>query len=528
MMDQRGALHRLLRAVDFFKINVVKQDSAVIDQEHHYSVEMVCDWRTSLSPRQSPTPSSVFDRYSEMACRIPVHDLRYIRLYEQVLIHCGELLRYDDALGTWLPSVTMVPFMPVHTGGNARPVTIQRDGRRRFITIHKSQLERVLSYTGYKSDEEMAYVLSSDPNHRMLRVFFPRKESRRRLIQVGFRHLDAPGALLEITGVLERTKFNILTSLVRHKANFENSLECLLEFEGDEKLPEHFLVDTKPKDGDGEGNPSRTRKSPAEVQQEHWKWCREILAKHMDRDLEKLLRTYNVRVGPPEYPRLQGSSDDYQKITLRASETEQKPSEFSSRLKQIGPSSADQVVQMIDRMKIATLPLPEAQRSRIQVMERLRERLRHQQPHVFLSYPETARLHASMIRKALESHTGANGQAEPLFVVKDYMSTNFLQVVDSVRGRISQCDYFIGIWHHEKEIGVSPWLPFEYGMAVATGKKCLVVYSEQLPSEIWNRIDPGNSKMAYKDVEFTQVVEQVKTHCISVWLSEWDPGPPIV
>jgi hypothetical protein len=508
MIDQRGALNKLLKAISALNINVVKQDSAVIDQEHHYSVEMVLDWRTSITPRSSATPSSVAALYSDMSHRIPIHDRRYVRLYEHLLIQCGELLRFDDALGMWLPCIVMVPFVPVQTGSNARPVAVKFNKRRRFLKIPESQIEQIRSSTGYGKNDELQYVLSSDPNHRMLRVFFPKKEVAGKLLHVGFRHLDAPGASLEITGGLEMAGFNILTSLVRHKAKSENSFECLLEYEGG----------VLPSNGSKQENGDVYSKL---------EWCRRILAEKVDVRTLNQWRNYNVEVGPPEYPRSQSSE---KRVGFKAINSRKDIAGADSLIRSVPlieseKSFADQVAKLIERMKTAEVPSPEAQWSRVRLMQKLHERLSQNQPRIFLSYPESARQHANLIRKALEAGPTEklDEQRSPLFVVEDYMSADFMQVVDSVRRRILRCDFFIGIWQHEDgATRVSPWLPFEYGIAVAGGKQCLIAYSQQLPADVWNRIDGGVSKLPFNDLEFSKVVDQIKDHCRTQWFAEWD------
>jgi hypothetical protein len=67
-------------------------------------------------------------------------------------------------------------------------------------------------------------------------------------------------------------------------------------------------------------------------------------------------------------------------------------------------------------------------------------------------------------------------------------------ILEQVIAKIEECDYFIGIWHHEEGspgkagTGISPWMLFEYGVANAAKKQTIVVHSDKLHKDIWQRI----------------------------------------
>jgi hypothetical protein len=86
---------------------------------------------------------------------------------------------------------------------------------------------------------------------------------------------------------------------------------------------------------------------------------------------------------------------------------------------------------------------------------------------------------------------------------------------------MSQSDYFIGIWHHDETLptqdgkyGISPWMPFEYGIANALGKPSLVVHSDRLDEQIWKRINSGIANPEYKDLFFaTDTLDRILQYC---------------
>ena len=147
-------------------------------------------------------------------------------------------------------------------------------------------------------------------------------------------------------------------------------------------------------------------------------------------------------------------------------------------------------------------------------MTKIEERLNQTKPRVFLSYPTRATAHADLLKKALEKY----------FDVEEYREQDFQDIVERVREKIRSCDFFVGIWHHEESGGsvatVSPWMPFEYGIALEAKKEAIVIFSDRLPEEIWKRIDPGRSQLRYSDLIFTtHTVEAVMRHCETEWLT---------
>jgi hypothetical protein len=135
-----------------------------------------------------------------------------------------------------------------------------------------------------------------------------------------------------------------------------------------------------------------------------------------------------------------------------------------------------------------------------------------------LSYPNVAKEHAELLR------SGLGKQFSQYFDITDYQTTDFEIVVESVKDRIRRCDYFIGIWHHEELLGhqqatISPWMPFEYGIALQAEKKAVIIHSDRLPDAIWKRIEPGISQPAYNDLTFAkEMLPKILDYCALHWV----------
>jgi hypothetical protein len=102
------------------------------------------------------------------------------------------------------------------------------------------------------------------------------------------------------------------------------------------------------------------------------------------------------------------------------------------------------------------------------------------------------------------------------FEVEEYQDQDGREILTEVTRRINKCDYFIGIWHHEEgsHTTVSPWMPFEYGVAMALGKGCYVVCSASLPLTVRNRINPATANPTYSDARFfDETLAKIETYC---------------
>jgi hypothetical protein len=133
-------------------------------------------------------------------------------------------------------------------------------------------------------------------------------------------------------------------------------------------------------------------------------------------------------------------------------------------------------------------------------------------PVIFLSYPDIAKQHGKRLRRRLRRRD---------FRVKTYQKPDGEVIVDAVKRKIDESDYFIGIWHHGEEppdgqrtTHISPWMLFEYGIASAAEKPAIIVHSDKLDPSVWMRISPGVSNPEYSDLDFqTRTIETILSYC---------------
>lgn len=541
LTDKPGVVHKLIGAIYSLRINIVTLGTSVTDYKTTHTVDMMLDWHRSKYPDRIESPARIKSIYQETNCRIPVSDFRYVLLYETIMALCGKEVVLDKAYGRLLPSVTLQPFAP-RRSVDATPTAIMRDDRlsevptatkvsprvgQNHFVVHKGHEQQIRHATGYNEGEPMTYILNSSPTERCLRVYFPEKSTAEKFIHVGFQHTNRVGALWAITLVLEKAGFNIITGLLRKKDPLNSSFETVLEYNPTQK--------TAPKELRGGSNTPYDRVL---------KWCAERIhgVSHGD---QRRLQPYNIQLRPPEYGPQKTGGD----IRIPS------PSVLNTKKKSGGNGKKDNKSKIGDhefqhRGKSVIQPLKGAvdqleenrsldadERERLRFLRMTLKRLEQTRPRVFLSYPSYASAHAKAIKRALDFSTisqeagrdahGLQGSVD----ISEYQEADFKNIVESVSNRIRECDYFIGIWHHENtgtvaidasSGTVSPWMPFEYGMAMEAGKDCRIIYSDRLPESTWKRIDSSTSKDAYNDFIFTnETVPRLDEWVRSNWVPSW-------
>jgi predicted amino acid-binding ACT domain protein len=491
MKDRPGVVNRLIEAVAALEINIVKKESSGVNYLNQHFVEMVLDWRTSPHKHFLETPAEVISRYDGLKYRIPIMDYRYVRLYEEIMCRCGDVVHIDSDYGIPLPAISIVPFRGGHTWVEHERVTIEAAEKGKYnvkFQIPDGFLKQIRRFTQHANSERLPYIISSETNSRSLRVFFPKKQIERRIVQVGFVHLDLPGALSAITGVLAKSGFNILTGLLRKKSWNESGYEVVLEYQNEDPSPQASTT------------------GYAEV----FRWVKEKIETCNADELEELER-FEVSIEPPLYPK---PPADVLPLRLNAQSRS-----FPKHVVQSNNGVPEKLLEeCIQKVLDLPSPRPELEEIRINLLKDVRTRLSARKPILFLSYPTVAREHADLLRTKLKE------RFPDIFEIADYQTTDFEIVVESVKDRIRRCDYFIGIWHHEELFGhreatISPWMPFEYGIALQADKKAIIIHSDKLPDPIWKRIDPGISQPAYNDLTFSKdMLPKVMDYCAKHWV----------
>lgn len=501
MRDEPGVVARLLAAIAALGINVEVQDSTSIDLLDHHFVNLIVDLSESQAlagaefalPSKVPTtPPAVQRAYRGFESIFPVHDERFVRLFESIVAHCADIIVWKEISGQLYPDLRIgpMPERPFAKSGNAR---LRRARRRATIEIIMPEAitHRIHADLGLADTDDIQYILVSDTATRSLRAFFLHPEVTPRLFHVAFEHNDIPGALATVLDLVRRAGFNILTSLSRKRPDDRAVLEALLEFRHEDDYPA-----------------SNGRPAHSPLNQPELEWLCEVIA-NAGKSLEVMPPGCGIIVNRPLYP-------------LRRGAPPVRPLSLSDRLRPargMAKSRAEIDFGRLLRERRADLARGQlnkqvTQRSRelIDILEKTRAEAGRST--VFLSYPGRASKHAHKLKSALEASLEYN--------VQEYQAPDGETIVDVVLDRIANSDYFIGIWHHEALVAetggpvrdISPWMLFEYGVARSLGKRQIIVHSDKLDPAIWNRVDPGVSHPSYSDLTFeSETIPVILDYC---------------
>ena len=484
LKDKPGVVQKLLNAISFFEINIVSQESSAIDSMEYHHISMILDWNKSNcreSIEISPSAKRIYGHYNSLFAN---GDGRYLELFEKIVAFCGKDIKIKNSF----PDLKFTPYDIAKVELTSHFHKIEKYKRSKVDKFHVAIelpnpiLQDIKRSTGYGSDELINYIPLSDTDKKFLRVFVPKKSRSEKMFHIGFSHLDEPGALSTITKLVAMGKFNIYSCLLRRDSSNENFQEkrniweAILEYRGTETLPSQS--DNKAK------------------------WVTEILKKTKNprgKKIRELANHFNIFIGPPKYPK---RNDEYYPLRLVNGTTENKRYEVTIK---------DYLEELdLTYNSLSKSSLNESDSIRFDMAERTKKQINKQEKSIFLSYSYTAKNHADLLKNELIKHNFKPIELQETPPGKDI--TN--QAID----KISTSDYFIGIWHHEKtgqeEYSVSPWMPFEFGVARTLKKKIILIVSEKLSSAKWNRIDSGTSKIQYGSLQFInetipKIIEEV-------------------
>jgi predicted amino acid-binding ACT domain protein len=477
MLDQPGVVHMLAEAISSLRLNVVSAESYCIDHLNFHVISLVLDWSTTSLPDERLSPSAM-RLYADVSSMFPAYDNRYMILLERLIAYCGDVIAEKTISGyRSMPRISFTPFEKriVPERHAAVLESVKPKSFHISLRIPDKILKMVCSITGQKIDDSLSYIILSEPETKTLRVFFPKKGREIKFVHVAFIHMDKPGALSAITDIIAKTNFNISTSLLRKEDPNCNIFETILEYRGNKNPPM--------KKGD----------IP--------RWIENIIAASVSKQQRNILNRYEVSVTLPRYPKIENGIEE---ISLKTGKEIVIEEEDKIPIEQ-------RISQTIERLKQLKPPYLH---DRLRLIEIVEKRFIKRKPSIFLSYPEPAGIHASLLKESLDD----------IYEVREYMEADLEVITKAVINQIAACDYFIGIWHHEKNeksgYSVSPWLPFEYGIAKALKKPFAIVYSEKLPKSITDRIDHGVSKPKYADVTFERkTIPIILDYCKEHWPS---------
>jgi len=196
---------------------------------------------------------------------------------------------------------------------------------------------------------------------------------------------------------------------------------------------------------------------------------------------------FDIELSQPTYPR-PGAS--ILRLPLVAGE--------QNRTRVLSAPAVDHEIQTERRrIQIAKLPVPERD-IRLAILNQVVAR--REWPRVFLAYTASSRRHAELVRGSLGEHYD--------IVMREASECD----PQEASSEVSACDFFIGLWHHNKHLiqglnafGGSPWIHFQYGLAVAAGKPTLIVRSTDADPTSWPDSLAGPHHIEYTDLGFAKV-----------------------
>jgi predicted amino acid-binding ACT domain protein len=473
MKDQPGVVQRLLEAVAVFSINIDLEESSAIDRLNYHSINLLIDWSSSQTRTRSSTRSQR-QRYAAWQSQFPLGEERYVRLFESIVAHCGHLIVWDEESYTPRPQLFIRPLAAHQVRPHAY-AKVQRHDKTSYhvtIPIPDEVLGTLHNRLGTQLDSDLPYVLLSETDERVLRVFFPRLQLVDTIVHLGFYHRDLPGALATITHLLAEQHFNIITSLVRKTSKNHGVWETLLEYRGQDRIPR-------------------------ESARERCEWIANLLCAQADRS-RRNLNHFEFAVGLPLYPIKEANIQ----IPIRSSEVFDEPALTAQDRTQV-------LRQWINEARNALSGESDAAKLLMAVKESVDAGL----PTIFLSFPHSAKGHAELVAERLGKE----------FKILKYEPQGGESISEKVLDLISRADYYVGIWHHDEsapmgngKYGITPWMPYEYGIATALGKPKVIIHSDRLDERIWKRIDASIATPEYNDLSFkSETIDRVADYCIA-------------
>jgi hypothetical protein len=484
MKDGPGVVAKLIKALSRLHVNIITEESSVVDYLDNHIVHMLLDCSTMARPSEEDS-DRVGNYYRDYEALCPLRDLRYIELFESVVALCGSDLLWDEVTrdGSKVPRLRFSVLHSTLSGSSLGRRTVQRSeddkNFRATIPLDETTISQIRSKLHADDEQDLHYILLSETEDRILRAFFPELKILPKICHVGFTHRDVPGALSALTRTIADAEFNILTSLLRKRTQTESIWEAVLEYRGTEPVPNNI-------------DPENTRQWVAnKLQAVVSSAATPIPSVHSSR--------YGVKLREPAYPKQKqplAASIPLKEIDRRSAAT----TDFDpiAALEKQGARPGD------DYRGIHT-------NGKLRLLRLIHRRLERPQPTIFISASMSAKSHADLVKTALEGKYNIN----------TYLQRDSEIILEQVQQYIQTCDYFIGIWHHEDAItpaGVaqqlSPWMPFELGMAMAAGKQWVVIRSSKLDKRLVERLIGHLSVVEYTDLTFIEkTVPHIVQYC---------------
>jgi hypothetical protein len=565
LLDKPGALERLISSLASLNLNIVWLESATISDSRFHFVELLADWSNAKDAHpanQRARRGAIYD-YASAAHRIPLDQRRYQILYETVMADCIDLVVADRSLGRPVPYIKIDPFsyrreenrgitkveaakdVVDKMGLHAKEQVALSDKYSAFVALRlpRSLVKLVCNFTATSIDDigkpatrDIRYLLQADYSSKTLRaLLFPKGAQ---LFHFALEHDNRPGSLAACSELVaeSRYQFNVLSSIVRPISEGRSIWELIAELRSEPECG-----------SDGPGSPSHAddiakalskrqrhkdakllmRPAANSVARASGALCR-LLGEGMPVELkERLVESgFSVVLRDPFYPSF---GKKVKPRDFRATETDGHEQNAQSTC----AGTADRTLEAIRLENLERFASEgnrtgsDRKRAIADVARRIHARTEEDKPSVFFSFSGAGRELADAVRT---EHVFAKHMQ--IVELQDAPIVGQNLTPEAIR-RISHADFFLSIWQHEyDEPGgnprVSPWLPFEYGAALAAGKtdlEAIVVHSSVLPDKVTTRINTGISQPRYDELTFTsKTVPIIVRHVYRYWLEEYD-GP---
>lgn len=477
MKDGVGVVKKLVDALSYLGINIETEESSSINYLNNHSINLMVDISTSDLGDFKTTRKSVIRSYQKYKHNCPVHDYRYLKIFEAIVAFCGDSIEYEDVSGEKRLSLYIRPVGNGKYLNTDKSTISSSENMYARIELPPKIIHKVKSITQSVNEERIPYLILSDTRERNLRIFFPKNKTLERLLHVGIYHKDVPGALSSSLELIANSDFNILTSLLR-KQNFSESIwEAILEFKGGKPFPK------------------------SKKQEGMHQWVAETMLKGYDDSFN--LKEYDLKVGNPLYPKVSNPSQVRINDLLGQDLGENVKKHFDIKEKVNGS---------IQKLNGNGMDSSYGNEMGL-LLNTIKQRVETENlPSIFLSYPRNANKHARLIKD----------QFKERYSFIEYQDPDGDNIIKQVMERIKNCDYFMGIWHHDESLpenggkfNVSPWMPFELGVALSENKDIIIIRSEKISDKVVKRLIPHLSIPAYSDLffqsKFLKILEKAMT-----------------
>ncbi len=463
MRDKIGVVKKLVDALSSLRINIISEESSAIDHQSYHTLNLLIDIsRADFDGKKTHNWTiNKFNRYSYV---LPLNDERYVKIFETVIAFCGDAILWKSVAGEKRIQLYVSPLETTSLQNNSVS-KVSTTGKGHVVSIELNEdvinsIKEILQCPPNQEDS-LSYILLSDTKERKLRVYFPKLKTVSKLIHIGMHHKDTSGALSSIFDLLARSNFNIITGLLRKKSATDSVWEGIIEYKG--------IEDDIPHTDD----------------HSVYQWVVNKITQNLHSEYD--INRYKIQVGNPLYPKLRNGQKDI-KIPINTGKNIKK--------------SLYETFDIHDRIANSLSNLDEDENTHLlkDLLDIISARNKGSfQPRIFISYPSSAKSHIKLIKSMLKND----------FYLDEYQEPDGDIILDKVVKKIKSCDFFLGVWHHEDKMpvgdgmfGISPWMPFELGIALSEAKKYLVIRSNKLDESVWKRINPGKAIPDYNDLEF--------------------------